>query len=358
MGAEQIEKSIISSFKKQVQQDPKLRNAYLLVDSEKLGIHLKMAEGSTGDKKANIKQPNYMASVGKIFTSTLIAMLNEQGKLAFDDKIDKFLEDELVIGLHVYKGKEYTNEITVEQLLNHTSGLYDCFWPLFAKLRENPELMYDPRQALAWGKENLKTVSPPGIKFHYSDTNYYLLGFIVEKLTGLPFHEALKEYIFRPLGMRNSYMLHYSEPIEETEYPLANFYGYGKNFTKVKGLAGIDYAGGGVVSTMEDLLKFMKALVEHRIVKKETLEKMKEDSETFSLGIGYGYGIWKFRAVPLLTPKKFTCWGVAGVIGAFMFYHPLTRSYIIGNFNDLSYKSKALRFMLLKVIKQLCRKDG
>jgi D-alanyl-D-alanine carboxypeptidase len=350
---EQIQKNIEDSFRKQVQSDVKLKNAYLLADSDKLGIHIGVAEGTSGDKKANIKQPNYMASVGKLFTATLIGILYEKGKLAYGDKLDKYLDEELLDGLHVFKGIDHSGEITVEQLLNHTSGLYDCFWPLFEKLRDDHSLSLSPREALEWGKQHLKPLAPPGKKFSYSDTNYYLLGFIIEKIMGLPFHEALKEYIFRPLQMNNSYMLHYSEPLEDTEYPLANFYGHGINFTEVKGLAGIDYAGGGVVAPMHDLLKFMKALVEHKIVQKETLEQMKDDTETFSLGIGYGYGIWKFRAVPLLTPKKFTCWGVAGVIGAFMFFHPGSEAYIIGNFNDLSYKSKALRFMLLKVIKQL-----
>jgi D-alanyl-D-alanine carboxypeptidase len=64
---------------------------------------------------------------------------------------------------------------------------------------------------------------------------------------------------------------------------------------------------------------------------------------------------WKVKAIPLIMPSKFYCWGCVGVTGAFMFYHPRTQSYIIGSFNDFSYRGKALQFMIRKVIKELLR---
>jgi len=71
-------------------------------------------------------------------------------------------------------------------------------------------------------------------------------------------------------------------------------------------------------------------------------------------GIDYGYGIWQFRTIPVLMPQKYNCWGCVGATGAFMFYHPGLDAYLIGNFNDVSYKSKGLRFML-EVIKKLLK---
>jgi D-alanyl-D-alanine carboxypeptidase len=76
------------------------------------------------------------------------------------------------------------------------------------------------------------------------------------------------------------------------------------------------------------------------------------------IGFNYGYSIWKVKTIPLIMPEKYNCWGCVGVTGAFMFFHPLTRSYIIGAFNDDTYKSKALQFMLRKVIKELLRDEG
>lgn len=79
---------------------------------------------------------------------------------------------------------------------------------------------------------------------------------------------------------------------------------------------------------------------------------LSDDHRSFPT-IRYGYSIWKFITIPLLMPEKYNCWGCVGVTGAFMFYHPGTESYIIGTFNDTSYRSKSLRFTLSKVIRPL-----
>ena len=121
------------------------------------------------------------------------------------------------------------------------------------------------------------------------------------------------------------------------------------------GFAEIDYAGGGVRATLDDYLRFMKALVNQELVSAETLDTMLSDDAPSMPGMRYGYAIWKFVTVPIVAPEKFNCWGCVGVTGAFMFFHPKTESYVIGTFNDMEYKSKALRFMLAKVINQLLK---
>ena len=360
MKKEEVETSIENAFRKKVQKDSKINNAYLLVHSDNLDVHVNIAGGKTGNIPADPQQPNYMASVGKLFTSTLISMLYEEGKLSFEDRISEYLDDDILDGLHVYKGDDYTDKIKVKHLLNHTSGLPDSFWHLLDKLLENPELEMSPRKAIEWGKKNRKPHFPPGKKFYYTDTNYYLLGFIVEEITGMPFHETLKERIFESLDMKHSYMLHSSEPIEDPGFPIADFYLKGEKMTDLKvftdtgNYVGIDYAGGGVVAPMEDLLKFMTSLVNHEIIEKETLDIMMSDKAKFGLGIDYGYGIWMLKTIPLLMPGKFNSWGVVGVTGAFMFYHPRTESYLIGNLNDTHFERKGVRFML-KVLNKLIK---
>jgi D-alanyl-D-alanine carboxypeptidase len=355
MKTNNLTESIENSFRKQVQKDNKIKNAYLLVHSEKEGIHINVAEGSTGNMPANPHQPIYMASVGKLFTSAMIGIFVEKGKLSFDDKITKFLDHELLNNLHLYKGKDCTDEIRIKHLLNQTSGLADNFRTLLDELIKDQNLNITPREAVAWVKNNAKPHFPPGKGFKYTDTNYHLLGLIIESITGEPFHAALTRYIFEPLDMRHSYMNHYSEPTEKPQFPTADFFIRETRLNDIKGYANLDYTGGGVVATNEDLLKFMKALVTDQIVTKNTLEKMKNNCARFGLGIDYGYGIWKITTVPLLMPKKFNSWGAAGATGSFMFYHPETDAYIIGCFNDFSYESKGIRFMLLNVINQLSK---
>ena len=103
-----VQEKIESSFRKQVQNDKKVKNAYLLVHSVKLGIDINIAEGKTDEIQANPKQANHLASVGKLFTATIIGMLQDKGLLNFDDKIAQYLDADLMDGLNVYKGKDYS----------------------------------------------------------------------------------------------------------------------------------------------------------------------------------------------------------------------------------------------------------
>ncbi|MFU8844280.1 MAG: serine hydrolase domain-containing protein [Bacteroidales bacterium] len=354
MEKEIVQTKIEALFRKQVQNDKRVKNAYLLVHSENWGIHLNIAEGITDTFAAHPQQPVHLASVGKLFTATIIGMLHERGDLSFDDQISKYLDVELMNKLHVYKGKDYSGEIKISHLLNQSSGLNDVFYHLWKKLIDTPQII-TPREAVIWGKENLKPKSKPGKKHFYTDTNYYLLGLIVENVTKKPFHEILHHFIFEPLEMKHAYMMGFSEPAVKPEHPTAKLFLNGIDATRVKGVSHIDYAGGGVVATLEEYLVFMKALVNHQLVKDQTLRRMLSDDYKSYPTIRYGYAIWKFITIPVILPQQFNCWGCAGVTGAFMFYHPMTESFIIGSFNDMSYKSKALNFMLQKIIRQLLK---
>lgn len=352
------EEKIGSSFRKIVKSDTKIKNAYLLVYSEKLNLNINIAEGYTGTLPASPDQANHLASVGKLFTATLIGMLYERGLLAFGDRIAKYLDADLMNGLHVYKGKEYSGEITIKQLLNQTSGLNEVFFPLLKKMINDPGLDITVREALQWGKSNLKPLFEPGRKHFYSDTNYLLLGLVIESITQKPFHVVMHEMIFDPLKMENSYINGFSLPKAEPLLPSAHIYLYNTNFTDNKQVAQIDYAGGGVIAPLSEYLIFMKALVNHRLVRGDTLDRMIHDDVRMGfpvLGFRYGYSVWKPTAIPVLMPRKFYCWGCVGSTGAFMFYHPQTESYIIGTFNDQSYTSRALRFMFMKIVNVLLK---
>ncbi len=353
-----VQEKIESKFRQQVQNDKKVKNGYLLVHSGKSGIDINIAEGRTGEIPANPNQANHLASVGKLFTATLVSMLHDKGLLSFDDKIVKYLDDDLMRGLHVYKGNDHSGDISIKHLLKQTSGLNDVFFPLLKKIINDPNLEMTVREALEWGKANLKPVGKPGQKHFYTDTNYYLLGLIIENVTQKPFHEAVHEMILEPLKMDNAYISGYSEPKSKPQYPPADIYLFNINFIENKRIAKIDYAGGGIVAPLSEYLVFMKALVNGQLVKEATLDQMICDDVKMgfpAIGFDYGYSVWKPKAIPLLMPEKYFCWGCVGITGAFMFFHPKTEAYVIGTFNDKSYTSKALRFMLMKIIKPLLK---
>lgn len=344
-----VQREIEHLLKKKVEKDSKIHNAYLRVHSEKHGLDFHLADGK---ESIHSEQPFYIASISKLFTSVLFGQLVEQGFCSYEDKISKYLEADILQDLHIYKGKDYTNEIKIKHLLNNTSGLHDFFEDKPAKgksivelILDEPDRTWTPKEIIQWAKENMKTHFPPGEGFHYSDTGYHLLGLILEKITESPYHEVLSKNILEPLDMKHT---HFSrmKPLEDSPHEIAKLYILNTEVTNYESMRSMVFAGGGIVSTTGDLLKFMKALVHHQILDKETIEQMRGDCGKFFLGIDYGYGVMNIKTIPVLMPAKYNSWGNAGSTGTFMFYHPATDAYIIGALNQAGYGQKGIRFML------------
>ncbi|MER3114521.1 serine hydrolase domain-containing protein [Bacillus altitudinis] len=348
MGSINIQKQIEQLFKKKVEKDPNIHNAYLLVHSEKLHADIRLAAGNDA---IHHEQPYYIASVSKLFTAVLFGQLVEQDRCSYDDPISRYIQADVLENLHIYKGKDYTNEIKIKHLLNHTSGLHDFLEdkPLHGKsmieqILENPEKKWTPIGVLNWAKEHMNAHFPPEKGFHYSDTGYHLLGLILENITNMPYHEQLKRHIFDPLGMVHSHFIR-MEPLEKNPFDIAKLSVRHTDITHYPSMSFV-FAGGGIVSTTSDLFKFLKALVHHQLIKKATMDQMKSDPGKFTLGIDYGYGVMNIKTVPIFMPAKLNSWGNAGSTGSFMFYHPETETYLIGTFNHFGYGSKGMRFML------------
>lgn len=358
MAQTRVEKTrlkIFNNFEKITTRNKKVGSSLLLIHSDSLGIHWKTSVDKDPADDVNEDQPYHFASIGKTITSVMIAILYEEGKIDFDDHINRYLDKGILNGLHIYKGRDYSNEIRIRHLLNHTSGLADhytdktadkvCLMDLMIK---DPDHFWAPLETIDWIKQNLKPFFTPGNGFHYSDANYNLLGLIIESITQKPMHESLSKYIFDPLGMDDTYQLFYSEPKNKNIQPMVNLYHNNLNLTKAKSIS-LDWAGGGIVSTSEDMLKFIRAIKEHRIIKKETFEKMK-DWAKMGPGLYYGYGLMNFRF--MLTPRKYDIWGNSGSIGAFMYYNPAMDIYMIGSFHKLNYNAPPIMF-IVRTLKKL-----
>ncbi|MNX38120.1 D-alanyl-D-alanine carboxypeptidase precursor [compost metagenome] len=364
-----IKQTIEAKLKAVVDSNPKVPNAFFLLHSEKLNVHWNLAYGQSDGQPVHADQPYHAASIGKAFTGVLIAMLAEEGKLNFQDPISKYLSDDILNGLHVYKGKDYSREILIEHLLGNTSGLPDFYEEkpkdgkrFLQRLLEDPSLSWTPQETILFSKENLKPRFAPGKGCHYTNTGFNLLGLIIEHVSGKPYHEALHDSLFQRLGMTHSYLLQYSQPAEKSRLPVANVYALG---TIVKAdehlsFAG-NYAAGQSVSTSEDLFAFMKVLVEGGLLKPETLAKMQQWKKMW-VGVDYGLGLERVRMVPFL--KQFDVWGHLGSIGSFMLYNPTLDLYLVGNFNSSGYLTQSIRFVftamqrLSKFSKSLTRAES
>lgn len=273
MNLERAKHEIEQKLKKVVDGDLNLPNAYLLVHSDKHKIHWSMAHGRTDEMPANSNQPYHTASIAKTFTAIMIAKLVEEGKLHYQDRLNKYLHDDLKKGLHIYKSHDFTDEITIQQLITNSSGLGDFYEdkPKPGKhfldiMLDEPTRYWTAKETIEWSKKHIKPRFKPGEKVHYTNTGFNLLGMVIEEVTGKPYHEVLHEMIFQPFEMKHTYLSQYSEPAEQNPYSVAKLNIKNKeiNVEDYRSFSSI-YAGGQTISTSEDLLKFMKALVRSQV---------------------------------------------------------------------------------------------
>jgi CubicO group peptidase (beta-lactamase class C family) len=225
-----------------------------------------------------------LGSITKQFTAVSILMLAEEGKLALDDPITKFLPD--------YPTQGHT--ITVEHLLTHSSGIQsytDMPGWMASKVAQDLTLT-----ELIDGFKKEPMQFAPGERYRYNNSGFVLLGAIVEKASGLSYAEFLKQRIFAPLGMKSS---SYGDngPLlakRASGYTLANDQPANARYLSMTQ----PHAAGAIVSSVDDLALWDAALYEGKPVKAAWLEKawtpykLKDGKDT---GYGYGWAIGKLR---------------------------------------------------------------
>ncbi len=227
-----------------------------------------------------------IASITKAFTSVLILQLYEHGKIDLNHTIKTYLPN--------YTG-EAADKVRIHQLLNHTSGIVNIDRNITSV--ESAIKNGFPQYQMPLTTDELlakfcseKLVNEPGKVFDYNNADYIILGKIIEQIYGKTFEQVLKEKILDPLKMRDSGMLYQHNIVQN----LADTYFFRDDLKKLVNDLPVYienwYAAGAMYSTANDLLKFSNALIEAKLLKKETLAKM------FTSGLGeYGYGVWVYE---------------------------------------------------------------
>lgn len=305
------------------------------VYSQKLGLDYSFPSDSTN-------QPYHVASIGKVFTATLVQMLAEKEVLSVKDLVQRFFSQTALERLFVYQNIDYAQQVTIENLLSHTSGVADYFEggttsgkSFIDEVISNPQFHWTPQKLIEFTRDHQTAVGIPGKIFNYSDTGYILLGLIIEKVTGKSFAENLGDEIFLPLEMHDSYLMFYSEPINT---PKKNIEKIWFNDVEISGFESLscDWAGGGIISTTSDLLKFNQALRGGRLVQSGALATMDACNHRFRPGIYYGAGMMEIHFSEFLfllggLPK---IKGHIGILSTHMFYDPTRDTHIIMNFGS------------------------
>jgi D-alanyl-D-alanine carboxypeptidase len=216
-----------------------------------------------------------IGSISKQFTATAILFLQEQGKLSLDDPVARFVPD-----------LTRANEITIRELLSHTSG-YQDYWPQDYVM----PMMLQPVTAQkildGWARKALDF--DPGTKWEYSNTNYVIAGVIVEKASGMPLLQFLREKVFTPLGMKSvadidEGKLGETDPVGYLRYAL------GPPHPAPKEGKGWLFAAAEIAMTARDLAQWDISVIDQKLMKPSSYHEL-ETEVLLNNGVGTQYGL-------------------------------------------------------------------
>ncbi len=270
-----------------------------------------------------------LASGTKMYTAAVIMCLDSEGLIQLDDTIDMYFSESELDGLDYIDGTDYADTITIRELLGHTSGLPDYFSEssyLYSSTKSRSNTIGDFSYSFEDVLDMTKELTPhfyPGEEGEclYSDANYQLLGQIIERATGESLSECYSEYIFTPLGLKDTYLFA-QDMIWGDIMPIKFKNGYGKRplFTAS------EKSTGGIISTLTDVMVFLKAFWNGQIFDSSYLYEIQDYNE-LNLLCDYGLGVMQYNL-------GYEIIGHTGSFGTVAFYCPSKNMYITGTLNN------------------------
>ncbi len=330
----------------------------ILIYSDKLGLDYNFS------KEANIyDRPFHISSVGKVFTAVLAGILSDRGVFSIFDTVKRYFNDSELDGLFVFNGEDNSYKVTIENLLSHTSGIADYFegpvtsgQPFISTMLSKPNSHFTPESLVNFTRNNQQAVGTPGERFYYSNTGYVLLGQLIEKVTSKSLGQNLHDEIFIPLGMDDSYLLHYTKPKNEPGKTIEKVWFRNIEISKYQSLS-YDWGSGGIVSTTGDLLKFQKALVNGSLLSSSSIRSMEMFEHKFRSALHYGLGFLEVHFDELFKTLKGypKVKGYVGDFSTFMLYDTDNDVHFIMNFGSDKRMGKGFSALIEfeKIIKKI-----
>lgn len=269
-----------------------------------------------------------IGSVTKQFTSAVIMQLQDEKKLSVKDKLTQY-----------FPGFPHGDEITIENLLTHTSGIYN-YTNDTSFMKNGATVPHSEEQMIALFKDKPLNFEP-GTKWDYSNSGYLLLGYIIEKVTGKPYEEVLRERIFGPIQMDHSGFdfTHLKSADKATGY-----FSMGKDPSPAPIVdSTAAFSAGAIYSCVEDLYKWDRALYTDKIL---TADDKKEVFTPYKNKYGYGWSIDSIYEKPFVAHSG----GIYGFT-SYIIRFPQEQTVIIvldnsgsGSLNELAIKLAAIVF--------------
>jgi D-alanyl-D-alanine carboxypeptidase len=254
-----------------------------------------------------------VASITKSFVAAVVLQLVGEGRLSLDERVDVVVPGLLPAA---------DAAITVRDLLQHRSGLYDFagdwrwFWPYF---HGDPGHRWTPRQLLAFGLSH-PLLFRPGSRWSYSNTNYVVLGLLVQAVTGQSLGAVLNDRLFVPLGLHDTTFAAASRSSRTLAHGYTLFHSKVVDVTSFSPSAW--WAAGAIVSSAADIAHFYRVLLRGLIVPGRLMATMESVVPNGEPGGGDGLGIDRTRLIATLGPSfKIRCgsgWGHSGKIDGYL----------------------------------------
>lgn len=319
-----------------------IHEAVLLVENAKGDVSYRYEYGGK-----TIDSPILIASITKLFTTACLFMLREQGKLSLDDMIAKYLDKDTMSHLHVYKGREYSGELTISHLLFHTSGLRDALEEGGGMAKERAALQ---DVYIDFDKNMIKTKAKKphfapgqGKRAHYANINFEMLGKIIETVTHSRLEDVFKQFIFDPLGLHNTYLPQAEDDVIPSIYYKDTALHFPQYVSSIR-------ASGGCVSTARELMVFIKAFFKGELFDRTVLGELKDKNklQLTMLPIQYGAG---YMRVPLgglatLYMGQGELMGHSGSTGSLAFYYPEQDMFFVGDVNQMASPAIPVRLAM------------
>lgn len=289
-----------------------------------------------------------IASITKMYTTTIIIKLIEEELLSFDDTIDKFFSKEYLKNLHIIKGKEYTSTITILQLLSHTTGLPDWYIERNVTGKSYFDEICEKDREVTFDEilQRTKSLTPHFIngtkgKAFYSDINFDLLGKIAEIVTHKELNDIYNQLIIQPLELSHTFLC------KKTSV-FAPFY-LNENTLNRPLFTASSGASGGIISTAQETMKFLKSFYTGKLFKESYLPMLYQWNRIQWFPLEYGIGMMRCKMSRLMSPlfPAPEIIGHSGSTGTFAFYCPPKDLFITGTINQINKQPFQLIYLLL-----------
>lgn len=292
-------------------------------------------EGAAG--AAQVDQPFFIASITKMFTGAAVIQLADEGALGLDDRVAAHLPHLELAGLHVVAGVDHTETLTLRHLLHQTSGLADYYEGMFLQdMLAGRDRAFEVADAVEMARGLRPMSAPDSGRAQYSDTNFQLLGAVIEAATGQDLPTVFAAGLFEPLGLSDTYLFdHRRAPDRAAPVPL---YHKAKRLEVPLALSSMRPDGAGVW-TLGDAVRFLRVYFGGALFDPSNLSAMTAWKPAF-FPIQYGYGIMRFRLPRWMNLFRATTEfvGHSGTCGAWAFFAPAEDVFLVGSVSQMEAK--------------------